>query len=100
MTRLANGHWALVYNDTEAGRHSLAVSISDNEGQSWRWTRHLERDERGAGAGQFHYPSIIQTRDGLVHVTYSYFLEHLPEGAPRKAIKHAAFNLEWMKRRK
>ena len=97
VTRLASGHWALVYNDTEAGRHSLAVSISDNEGQSWRWTRHLERDERGAGAGQFHYPSIIQTRDGLVHVTYSYFLEHLPEGAPRKAIKHAAFNLEWVK---
>ena len=30
--RLANGHWALVYNDTSRGRHSLAVSISTDEG--------------------------------------------------------------------
>jgi predicted neuraminidase len=97
VTRLANGHWALVYNDTEQGRHSLAVSISDDEGKTWRWTRHLERDDRVTGAGQFHYPSVIQTKDGLLHVSYSYFLEHLPQGAPRKAIKHAAFNLEWVK---
>jgi predicted neuraminidase len=97
VIRLASGYWALIYNDTEEGRHSLAVSLSDDEGKSWRWTRHLERDNRGEGAGQFHYPSIIQARDGLIHVSYSYFLEHLPEGAPRKAIKHATFSLDWVK---
>ena len=99
VIRLASGYWALIYNDTEEGRHSLAVSLSDDEGKSWRWTRHLERDNRGEGAGQFHYPSIIQARDGLIHVSYSYFLEHLPEGAPRKAIKHATFSLDWVKAR-
>jgi len=99
VIRLGNGYWALVYNDAEEGRHSLAVSLSDDEGKSWRWTRHLERDNRGGGAGQFHYPSIIQTRDGLIHVSYSYFLEHLPEGAPRKAIKHVTFSLDWVKAR-
>jgi predicted neuraminidase len=99
VIRLSNGHWALVYNDTEEGRHSLAVSLSDDEGKSWRWTRHLERDNRGEGASQFHYPSMIQTRDGLIHVSYSYFLEHLPEGAARKTIKHATFSLDWVKTR-
>jgi len=96
VIRLHNGYWALVYNDVEEGRHSLAISLSDDEGKSWRWTRHLELDLRGNGAGQFHYPSTIQTRDGLLHVSYSYFLNHLPLGEPRKSIKHAAFNFEWV----
>ncbi len=96
VIRLSNGYWALAYNDTERGRHSLAVSVSDDEGRTWRWTRHLELDQRAQGAGSFHYPSIIQARDGTLHVSYSYFLNHLPEGAPRKSIKHAAFNLEWV----
>ena len=97
VIRLSDGEWVLVYNDTEKGRNSLAVSVSDDEGKSWRWTRHLERANAGAEAPQFHYPSIIQTKDGMIHVSYSYFLENLPEGAARKAIKHATFNLDWVK---
>ena len=48
--RLANGHWALIYNDLPRGRHSLAVSLSDDEGASWKWTRHVERGEPGKGS--------------------------------------------------
>lgn len=92
---LRDGTWLLVYNDLEKGRHSLAVSMSDDEGQSWKWTRHIERDEQRNSS--FHYPSIIQARDGTIHVTYSYFRNDLPEGAPRKAIKHAHFNTAWVK---
>ena len=97
VVRLRSGEWALIYNDTERGRHSLAVSISDDEGQTWRWTRHLELDQRGQGAGSFHYPSLIQSRDGMLHATYSYFLNHLAQGEPRKSIKYARFNVEWVK---
>jgi predicted neuraminidase len=39
--RLANGQWLLVYNDTTNGRNSLVVSISDDEGKTWKWNRHL-----------------------------------------------------------
>ena len=84
--RLANGHWLLVYNDTTAGRSSLAVSISDDEGRTWRWTRHLERQERGS----YHYPAVIQGRDGTIHAVYSYFVEG------GKSMKHAAFNEAWV----
>lgn len=99
---LRNGHWALIYNDTERGRHSLAVSISDDEGASWKWTRHLELDPPGAEAGSYSYPSIIQARDGSLHASYSVHLnktnlEKDHEGKPkRKAIKHAHFNVEWV----
>jgi predicted neuraminidase len=100
---MKNGHWALIYNDTETARHSLAVAISDDEGRTWKWKRHLERQPGGIDAGQFHYPSIIQARDGSLHASYSYHLgeqgaEKDGEGRPRrKSIKHAQFNEEWVK---
>jgi predicted neuraminidase len=87
--RLANGNWLLIYNDTVKGRSSLAVSLSDDEGQSWKWTRHLERHDTGS----YHYPAVIQGRDGTIHAVYSYFV---PEG---KSMKHAAFNEAWIRQR-
>lgn len=92
---LANGHWALVYNDTESGRHSLAVSISTDEGRTWAWTRHLEFDDRGDEATRSHYPAIIQGHDGALHVIYSY--HHEDRTGPRKTIKHARFNEAWVR---
>ncbi len=85
--RLANGHWLLVYNDTTEGRRSLAVSISDDEGTSWKWTRHLEHHDSGA----YHYPAVIQGRDGRIHAVYSYFVDG------GKSMKHAAFDEEWVR---
>ncbi len=99
---LRNGHWALIYNDSERGRNSLAVAISDDEAKTWKWKRHLEFDPTGAEAGAYHYPSIIQARDGSLHASYSYHLNHSKlekdeSGRPkRKTIKHAHFNEEWV----
>ena len=83
---LASGHWLLIYNDTTRGRHSLAVSISDDEGRTWKWTRHLERHENGS----YHYPAITQGKDGTIHAVYSYFVQG------GKSMKHAAFNEAWV----
>jgi len=94
---LRDALWLMVNNDTEKGRHSLAAWLSDDEGKTWRWKRHIELDLREKAASSFHYPSAIQTSDGMIHVTYSYFLNHLPDGAPRKSIKHARFNAAWIK---
>lgn len=85
--KLANGNWLLVYNDTKRGRNSLAVSISDDEGKTWKWTRHLEKQE----SGSYHYPAAIQGKDGTIHCVYSYFVKG------GKSMKHAAFNEAWVK---
>jgi len=100
---LRSGDWVLVGNDTERGRSSLLVQVSDDEGKTWKWKRHLEYDPPGPGAGSYHYPSIIQARDKSLHVSYSYHLarKDVPldsEGQPaRKAIKHARFNTAWVR---
>jgi hypothetical protein len=107
---LANIHWVLVYNDLEQGRYSLAVSLSEDAGATWRWTRHLERSVvAGQGApeppqrGQYHDPSILQARDGTLHATYSYFIPPAESSKDeqgrlvRKAIKHAHFNEAWIR---
>jgi predicted neuraminidase len=82
---LASGDLAMIYNDKESSpRDRLAVSISSDEGRTWRWTRHLENTP----GQRFDYPSIVQGRDGLLHATYSYNL---------KTIKHVTFNESWVK---
>lgn len=85
--RLPNGHWALIYNDTIDERNSLAVSLSTDEGRTWPWTQHLERQPTGS----YHYPAIVAGTDGLIHAVYSYFVE---DG---KSMKHAEFNEEWIR---
>lgn len=86
--RLQNGDWVLVYNDLRRGRNRLAVSISPDEGKTWKWTRHLENEPTGS----FHYPCVIQGGDGMIHSVYSYFV------AGGKSMKHAAFNEDWVKK--
>jgi predicted neuraminidase len=85
--RLANGNWVMIYNDLRVGRHRLAVSISDDEGKTWAWTRHLENQIPGS----FHYPCIIEGKDGIMHAEYTY---SIPGG---ESMKHAAFNEEWIR---
>ena len=85
---LRDGRWLMVYNDTEEGRYSLAVSLSADEGKTWPWKRHLEVDPGRASA--FAYPSVIQASDGTVHVTYSY---QVPAG---QSIKHVQFPPDWV----
>ena len=103
MIALASGHWVLVNNDTERGRHSLCVRLSDDEGRTWKWSRHLERDADDDDAGRFGYPSIIQARDGTLHATYSVQLRPSvaakdASGKPaHKTIRHVHFNETWIR---
>ncbi len=91
VTVLKNGHWVMAYNDTEDNRNNWAVSLSNDEGKTWMWKRHI-----GQSADQsesFSYPSLIQTKDGKLHLTYSY---GNPSG---KTIMHASFDEKWIKKR-
>ena len=48
-------------------RRRLVVhaKFSDDDGVTWKWTRHLELERRGNGS--FSYPSIIQDPKGMMH---------------------------------
>ena len=95
LMRMKNGDWVCIYNDQPSGRHTLAVSMSDDEGKTWKWTRYLEKREPGQGA--FHYPSIIEGSDGYLHATYSYSIEK-PHGGEQKgkSIRYAKFDRAWL----
>ncbi len=86
--KLKSGNWLLVYNDVDDGRYSLAVAVSDDEGNTWKWKRNLENRE----GGSFSYPSVIQTKNGMIHLTYSYVISENQE-----SIKHVVFDEKWVK---
>ena len=85
---LRDGRWVLVHNDTVFGRNRLALSMSDDEGASWKWKRYIDKAE--GGRGSFAYPSIIEARDGRIHLTYSHKTD---AGA---SIAYAVINAEWI----
>ena len=99
LMRMKDGDWICIYNDEPRGRHTLAVSLSDDEGRTWKWTRRLE--DRQSGAGAFHYPSIIEGTDGNLHTSYSYFINRATATeAKGKSIRYATFSKDWIKAQK
>ena len=91
VVRLRSGNWVMAYNDLESGRYSLALAMSDDEGATWKWKRHLDGNPANKVNSQYHYPSVIQAKDGSIHLSYSYFT---PEG---KSIKHVRVNEDWIR---
>jgi predicted neuraminidase len=72
---MSDGRQLLVYNHLTKGRNMLNTAISEN-GTDWKALALLENDQKGT---EFSYPAVIQTKDGLVHITYTW---------NRKQIKH------------
>jgi predicted neuraminidase len=63
---LADGRHLIVYNHTFTGRSPLNVAVS-RDGKAWQAALVLESDP-----GEYSYPAMIQTKDGLVHITYTW----------------------------
>jgi predicted neuraminidase len=77
---LRDGRHLLVYNHTTSGpgsRARLNVALSA-DGETWGAVVELEHQP-----GEYSYPAAIQTRDGLVHVTYTW---------RRQRIQHAVLD--------
>src|SRR5262245_19273848 len=74
---LRDGRHLVVYNHATSGRSPLNVAVS-RDGRAWDAALVLERDP-----GEYSYPAVIQSADGLVHVTYTW---------KRLRIKHIAID--------
>jgi predicted neuraminidase len=75
--RLADGRFLLAYNPIKEDRHRLDVAVS-TDGRSWLSVVTLEDSP-----GEYSYPAMIQARDGLVHVAYTW---------KRQRIKHVVLD--------
>jgi len=83
MVRTQDGTIVLIFNNTAEGRTPLHVGLSDDDGTTWPVIKPLETDP-----GEYSYPSVLQSQDGLIHVVYTY---------RRQTIKHVAFDLEYVR---
>ncbi|HEU5080758.1 MAG TPA: exo-alpha-sialidase [Opitutaceae bacterium] len=77
---LADGRQLLVYNhsghratEAKGDRWPLDIALSD-DGVTWRRVLTLENEPRVSG---YAYPAVIQTSDGLVHITYTWARQHI-----------------------
>jgi predicted neuraminidase len=85
---LKDGRHLLVYNHTTnrgefpKGRNMLNVAISQ-DGKRWTPVITLERQQ-----GEYSYPTVMQSSDGLVHITYTY---------QRASVKYVVLNPDQIK---
>lgn len=69
--KLKDGRSLLVLNNTPQGRSPLNL-VASADGKTWKAALVLEDEP-----GEYSYPAIIQTADGLVHVTYTWKRERI-----------------------
>ncbi len=84
MTRLQNGHVLLVFNNQDNARSPLHIARSLDDGKTWSKPLQLE-----SNPGEYSYPSIFQTPDGMIHIIYTF---------RRYSIKHIEMNEDWFTR--
>ncbi|MCM8711691.1 exo-alpha-sialidase [Clostridium sp. SYSU_GA19001] len=77
-------------------RAPLTIAISEDGGKTWPYKRNIEvgdgycmsNNSKEKINREFSYPSVKQTQDGKIHVTFTYF---------RQYIKYVCVSEEWVK---
>ncbi len=84
---LQDGRHLLVYNHIDGNRENgwgkrniIHLAISE-DGDNWKAAAVLEKADKG----EFSYPAMIQTKDGRVHITYTW---------NREKVRHLVLNPE------
>ena len=80
--RLGSGAVVMVYNHTSSARFPLNVAISHDNGETWAEPEVLESEP-----GEYSYPAVIQTSDGMIHTVYTF---------RREKIRHCVFDEGWL----
>jgi len=85
LMRLQSGALLLAYNHSDRFRTPLCLALAE-EDEQWRWRRTLED-----APGEFSYPTLAQTKDGLIHLVYTF---------QRKHIQYACFTENWIREKR
>jgi predicted neuraminidase len=80
--RLAGGRLLTVFIDSSRKPGDLCLASSRDEGRTWTRLTVLAQARDGG-----HYPFMLQTEDGQIHVVYS---------SNKTAINHVVFNEAWL----
>jgi len=72
----------MAWNNDPEHRNPLTLALSADEGETWPYLRNLV-----TGDGEFHYPAIIQSRDGRLHLSFT---------NNRRTIDHIVLTPEWI----
>jgi len=86
-------------NQHKGPRRPVSIALSVDEGKTWSYVRDVEvgrpelgppeADGRGPSREEYSYPSVMQTSDGMIHVSYTF---------RRETIKTVSFNEDWIRK--
>ncbi len=80
---LRGGRILLAFNDSTSDRSNLRLAISRDRAATWTRVATIEEKPEKT----FSYPYMVRTRDGLVHLVFTW---------RRERIKHVVFNEAWL----
>ena len=88
---LNDGRQLLVYNHSAKVRTPLNIAVS-RDGTNWMAALVLENEP-----AQFSYPAVIQTSDGLVHITWTWKRLRIKHAVidPKRLVLRPIRNGEW-----
>ena len=84
MIKLKSGNVVMVFHDTKKKRETLSIALSYDDGKTWAHTKPINSKDTGLNM----YPSIIQDKEGLIHVVYA--------SNNRTGITHFVTNEKWI----
>ena len=73
----------LAFNDSAHTRENMRLAVSNDGGANWVRIATLDSTQ----GQKYSYPYMIRSRDGLIHLVYTW---------QRKRIKHVVFNEAWI----
>ncbi len=85
---LNDGRILLAYNHSVEKRTPLSIAISEDNGRSFVRAKDVED-----GPGEFSYPSLLQSRNELIHLIYTH------KQGQKRTLKHVTFDRDWLQPR-
>ena len=85
MIGLKDGSLLMACNPIGGNRNQLALLRSLDQGSTWTLVRLIESSQNDRD--EFSYPSMIQDREGMIHLVYTWM---------RQGIRHARFSQAWL----